>query len=164
MIRVNLSSPRTLLVLASLLVVLVGVQFLLFPFLDELQHLKQNTQEQQRTHTKLQGMITQLHQLRSKGQGVKEVKIRSLPAWLEKKTVSAGLKSQVKQISPVPIQKGDLYQQKTTLRMEGLEMKPLLDFIVQLEKTAGLRVIRSHLKRGTEKKPGLSFFIELGVL
>ena len=132
MLGVNLSSKRTLAFLVMVLLLVIGIQFVLTPFMDEIDRQKESVQRQQQTLYKIQRLTTQLNQLRSKGVDSAKggVEIRSLPAWLEKKTVSAGLKKQVKQISPVSINKGDLYQQKTTLRMEGLEMRPLLALTV----------------------------------
>lgn len=160
----DLNNPRVLYLLASLLLLVLLLQFVISPFFSSVDRLELEVKQQQRVNVEMEGLVAQLEALRSQGKQKKSDKavVTSLLPWLEKETAAAGLKKSVKQISSVNLQKGDLYRERATLRMKELDIQRLLRFIDKLEKTPGLKVIRSDIRRGTEKKPGLALFVELG--
>ena len=165
MISLDLNNPKILYSLVALLLSLFLIQFILLPFFDSVERLEVEVKKKRQVHSEMVVVANQLEALRSQGQqskGKQQQTIRSLLPWVERTTAADGLKQNVKQISSVNLQKGDLYRERATLRMERLDMQPLLHFVEKLELGPGIKVIRSDIRRGSEKKPGLTLFIELG--
>ena len=164
--NVDLNSPKSLYLLAALLLVVLLFQFMVTPFFTAVDGLELEVMQQQQVNHQMEGWVLRLDQLRHQGDESqsKQQAITSLLPWLERETAASGLKKHVKQISSVNLQKGDLYRERATLRMKEMEIEPLLRLVEKLEQTPGLKIVRSDIRRGTEKKPGLSLFIELGRL
>ena len=164
--NVDLNSPKSLYLLAALLLVVLLFQFMVTPFFTAVDGLELEVMQQQQVNHQMEGWVLRLDQLRHQGDESqsKQQAITSLLPWLERETAASGLKKHVKQISSVNLQKGDLYRERATLRMKEMEIEPMLRLVEKLEQTPGLKIVRSDIRRGTEKKPGLSLFIELGRL